>query len=63
MVPNPQNSCGPYTPATHRDENQQRRGKDIHSENHDTIGMLVIDNEGHIASGTSTNGLRHKIPG
>lgn len=33
------------------------------SENHDTIGMIVIDENGRIAAGTSTNGARHKIPG
>lgn len=30
---------------------------------HDTIGMIAIDGEGKMASGTSTNGARHKIPG
>jgi isoaspartyl peptidase/L-asparaginase-like protein (Ntn-hydrolase superfamily) len=30
---------------------------------HDTIGMVAIDAEGKMASGTSTNGARHKIPG
>jgi len=33
------------------------------SKNHDTIGMIVIDSEGHIVAGTSTNGANHKIPG
>lgn len=32
-------------------------------ENHDTIGMIIIDEEGNIVSGTSTNGVIHKIPG
>jgi isoaspartyl peptidase/L-asparaginase-like protein (Ntn-hydrolase superfamily) len=30
---------------------------------HDTIGMVAIDADGNMASGTSTNGARHKIPG
>ncbi|KAF4526387.1 hypothetical protein B566_EDAN012677 [Ephemera danica] len=30
---------------------------------HDTIGMIVIDFKNQIAAGTSTNGMRHKIPG
>ena len=30
---------------------------------HDTIGMLAIDRQGRIASGTSTNGATFKIPG
>ena len=35
----------------------------ITEENHDTIGMVVIDGEGRIAAGTSTNGASHKVPG
>ncbi|KAI3918747.1 hypothetical protein MKX01_042067 [Papaver californicum] len=31
--------------------------------NHDTISMAVIDETGHIAVGTSTNGATFKIPG
>ena len=31
--------------------------------NHDTIGMLALDSEGHLAAGTSTNGAKFKIPG
>lgn len=30
---------------------------------HDTIGMVSIDSQGRVASGTSTNGLRNKILG
>ena len=30
---------------------------------HDTIGMVAIDFAGNIATGTSTNGARHKVPG
>uniref|UniRef100_A0A6G1SLF5 N(4)-(beta-N-acetylglucosaminyl)-L-asparaginase n=1 Tax=Aceria tosichella TaxID=561515 RepID=A0A6G1SLF5_9ACAR len=30
---------------------------------HDTIGMVAIDSQGRVASGTSTNGLRYKILG
>lgn len=30
---------------------------------HDTVGMLVIDRNGSIAGGTSTNGATHKIAG
>lgn len=43
-----------------------RKGKsreDIDENNHDTIGMIAIDMNGHIAAGTSTNGARNKIPG
>jgi len=31
--------------------------------NHDTIGMVVVDAQGDIACGTSTNGLSNKVPG
>ena len=31
--------------------------------NHDTIGMIALDKDGHIAAGTSTNGASFKIPG
>jgi isoaspartyl peptidase/L-asparaginase-like protein (Ntn-hydrolase superfamily) len=35
----------------------------IELNNHDTIGMVAIDSDGHIAAGTSTNGMTFKIPG
>ena len=35
----------------------------VDRQNHDTIGMIVIDSKGNIACGTSTNGATHKIPG
>ncbi|XP_048481055.1 N(4)-(Beta-N-acetylglucosaminyl)-L-asparaginase isoform X2 [Plutella xylostella] len=31
--------------------------------NHDTIGMIAIDRKGNMAAGTSTNGVKFKIPG
>ena len=31
--------------------------------NHDTIGMVVLDDSGNLAGGTSTNGANHKVPG
>lgn len=30
---------------------------------HDTIAMLALDKQGHIAAGTSTNGNCGKVPG
>lgn len=36
---------------------------EIGPDNHDTIGMIVIDKDNNLAAGTSTNGLRYKIPG
>lgn len=33
------------------------------TENHDTIGLVATDGEGHVAAGCSTSGLAWKIPG
>ncbi len=33
------------------------------AEDHDTVGMVVLAADGNLASGTSTNGATHKIPG
>ncbi|KAF5270068.1 hypothetical protein FQA39_LY08480 [Lamprigera yunnana] len=52
-----QNSSGPNKPIS----NNANHPCCITS--HDTIGMVVIDNNGDIAAGTSTNGLIHKIAG
>ena len=30
---------------------------------HDTIAMLIVDKDGNLAAGTTTNGANHKIPG
>ncbi|XP_077984328.1 N(4)-(Beta-N-acetylglucosaminyl)-L-asparaginase-like isoform X2 [Glandiceps talaboti] len=66
VTPDPTKYCGPYTP--NKDKNYQnlrkeRLNKNIDVRNHDTIGMVVIDGQGNVAGGTSTNGLSHKIPG
>lgn len=69
--PDPMLQCGPYhlpqsdkliksntidNPNTIISSSESERG-------HDTIGMIVIDSNGLISTGTSTNGLSHKIPG
>lgn len=36
---------------------------EVNSANHDTIGMVAVDSKNRVASGTSTNGLKYKIPG
>lgn len=64
VVPDPSKSCGPYKAAeifsgSTYDYEKHHFG----SKNHDTIGMIVIDDEGRIFAGTSTNGAKHKIPG
>uniref|UniRef100_A0A2C9JTX2 N(4)-(beta-N-acetylglucosaminyl)-L-asparaginase n=1 Tax=Biomphalaria glabrata TaxID=6526 RepID=A0A2C9JTX2_BIOGL len=75
VQPDPKSSCGPYSPLPPPPSKFQRSGSDrlklytrkSHSEinrnNHDTIGMIVIDASGHVWAGTSTNGANHKVPG
>ncbi|XP_049294647.1 N(4)-(Beta-N-acetylglucosaminyl)-L-asparaginase [Anopheles funestus] len=73
VIPSPAMSCGPYEPVS---ANSIHPSSDALSENpsdrsdfsfgrynHDTISMIVINEEGHVVAGTSTNGARHKIPG
>lgn len=75
VSPDPTTSCGPYKP-TSRMEQAQRRMADqqpesprsrasahIGPDNHDTIAMVTMDAQGHMAAGASTNGATHKIPG
>ncbi|EDV98104.1 GH22932 [Drosophila grimshawi] len=65
--PDPKLSCGPYvpkaTPLTRWKEDRARNEYEIGENNHDTIGMIAIDVENQIHTGTSTNGMTHKIPG
>lgn len=64
VVPDPDQSCGPYKPASReRKSLRPTSHSDIGRQNHDTIGMIVVDRVGNIAAGTSTNGANHKIPG
>ncbi|XP_064418321.1 N(4)-(beta-N-acetylglucosaminyl)-L-asparaginase isoform X2 [Latimeria chalumnae] len=56
VTPEPSKSCGPYKPANRFLQEKQR----VH---HELTSMVVIDKNGHVSAGTSTNGLRHKIPG
>uniref|UniRef100_A0A8D0FFG7 N(4)-(Beta-N-acetylglucosaminyl)-L-asparaginase n=1 Tax=Strix occidentalis caurina TaxID=311401 RepID=A0A8D0FFG7_STROC len=63
VVPDSSKSCGPYKrpeKVTCKEE-QTISQRSVH--NHDTIGMIVIGESGTVASGTSTNGAAHKIPG
>ncbi|XP_004642671.1 N(4)-(beta-N-acetylglucosaminyl)-L-asparaginase [Octodon degus] len=63
VTPDASKYCGPYKP---RDVLKQdsHTCKEIRDEcGHDTIGMVVIHKMGHTAAGTSTNGLKFKIPG
>lgn len=66
VTPDPGRFCGPYKPVINsmqeNKKKEQPRPK-IDQYNHDTIGVVVVDTEGRLASGTSTNGARNKIPG
>ena len=71
-MPDPTKFCGPYKPVKldhskgkidHLDlKKDEDRSIDIYK-SHDTIGMIVIDKDGNVAGGTSTNGMNHKVPG
>nr|AMB26755.1 aspartylglucosaminidase [Leptopilina heterotoma] len=64
VVPDPANSCGPYTPIKGTDKQEQKVYSPIDNEiHHDTMGVLTLDVNGNVAAGVSTNGLDYKIPG
>ncbi|KAL4229853.1 hypothetical protein ACF0H5_010245 [Mactra antiquata] len=67
VLPDPKTSCGPYKPSPFHVNHKRQLSEDLYKgigdQNHDTIGMVVIDGNGNMACGTSTNGLNHKIPG
>ncbi|CAN7998774.1 unnamed protein product, partial [Ixodes hexagonus] len=63
VVPDPTTSCGPYRPPPKRASPASSQAPLADALNHDTIGMVVIDSEGRLSAGTSTNGMNHKIPG
>ncbi|XP_062855954.1 N(4)-(beta-N-acetylglucosaminyl)-L-asparaginase [Trichomycterus rosablanca] len=61
VFPDPSLSCGPYQPKAQLWSKPQHRLIDLRS--HDTIGMVVIGQNGQVAAATSTNGANHKVPG
>ncbi|KAM4809200.1 N(4)-(beta-N-acetylglucosaminyl)-L-asparaginase [Rhinophrynus dorsalis] len=64
VIPDASKSCGPYKPVRElRDRKHASLQKEINVQNHDTIGMIAVDKTGNVATGTSTNGATHKIPG
>lgn len=63
VIPDAKKQCGPYKPDDKWHRKSERYSYKVDQWNHDTIGMIVIDNKGHIYAGTSTNGARNKIPG
>lgn len=65
--PNSTTSCPPYS-LDDADGYRQRPtaprfSPHVHETNHDTIGMVVIDAQGDLACGVTTNGLGNKVPG
>lgn len=49
-----------------RQRRQQRNARfspHVNEDNHDTIGMVVVDAQGDLACGVTTNGLGNKVPG
>ncbi|XP_061402093.1 N(4)-(Beta-N-acetylglucosaminyl)-L-asparaginase [Musca vetustissima] len=65
VVPDSRKQCGPYRPngEAHSHNEEGYYSYKVDRFNHDTIGMIVIDKEGHVFAGTSTNGATYKIPG
>ncbi|XP_036022206.1 N(4)-(beta-N-acetylglucosaminyl)-L-asparaginase [Onychomys torridus] len=62
VVPDPSKHCGPYKPSGIEAQSIfPYKELDVHG--HDTIGMVVIHKAGITAAGTSTNGIKFKIPG
>ncbi|KJH40666.1 asparaginase [Dictyocaulus viviparus] len=63
VEPDPTKTCGPYRPQNYRYSSLQRNVEIINRFHHDTLGMVVVDSNGNVSAGTSTNGARFKIPG
>lgn len=61
--PDPRKSCGPYRSMDKQEYTVEEYASNVDEDNHDTIGVIAIDSNGHVAAGTSTNGARNKIPG
>lgn len=64
VTPDSRKVCGPYKPTKSSRQNKWSMLQQLTNvHNHDTVGMVVIHKSGQIAAGTSTNGLKHKVPG
>ncbi|XP_077992852.1 N(4)-(Beta-N-acetylglucosaminyl)-L-asparaginase-like [Glandiceps talaboti] len=60
VTPDPTTSCGPFSPVQISNKGEM---VGLDKDNHDTIGMVIIDRNRDVAVGTSTNGLSFKIKG
>jgi len=68
VEPDPITTCGPYHPKIQGDSTSKRdvTAPQVYvfdENNHDTIGLLAVDEKGDIVAGTSTNGATFKING
>ncbi|XP_021204678.1 aspartylglucosaminidase isoform X1 [Bombyx mori] len=63
VSPDPTRNCGPYQKHEYSHHLLKKSHLNVDRFNHDTIGMVAIDQHGDIAAGTSTNGAKYKIPG
>ncbi|KAI6242509.1 N(4)-(Beta-N-acetylglucosaminyl)-L-asparaginase- like [Aphelenchoides fujianensis] len=68
VSPNPKASCGPYKPHSSAFFSSNPRGISaeldrFNEKSHDTLGLVVIDKNGDVSAGTSTNGAANKISG
>ena len=66
VSPDPQTSCGPYTPLSLNSSSSSYTSAINPSSaaaSHDTISMIAIHSSGTMAAGTSTNGASYKVPG
>ncbi|KAL3149107.1 hypothetical protein ABBQ32_001948 [Trebouxia sp. C0010 RCD-2024] len=70
VSPKASDACGPYQPIEEGVSDRSPRPADDPAQrgwpssgNHDTIAMVAIDADGHIAAGASSNGASHKVPG
>jgi isoaspartyl peptidase/L-asparaginase-like protein (Ntn-hydrolase superfamily) len=58
--------CGPYQPTLRNDGEKlsyEEHRQWAEEGNHDTIGMVALNDDGTMACGTTTNGANHKIAG
>ncbi|XP_008576908.1 PREDICTED: N(4)-(beta-N-acetylglucosaminyl)-L-asparaginase [Galeopterus variegatus] len=63
VIPDASKYCGPYKPPSILKQDDPICKEIRDDRGHDTIGMVVIHKMGQTAAGTSTNGLKFKIPG
>ncbi|XP_060782758.1 N(4)-(beta-N-acetylglucosaminyl)-L-asparaginase isoform X2 [Neoarius graeffei] len=61
VFPDPSTSCRPYKPRA--DVRPMQKRDLINPRSHDTIGMIVIGQNGQVVVATSTNGASYKVPG